>query len=117
MWGASAVPEHTALNGLSCGISVTLPSSHFTLDHHTPSHSTPQVSYAIPILLRCTLGRTYLIPNCHRLGVWAYPMGAVSFAYLISTAVILLFPQVGVGVSLPMVWHVLNGGVGYGVLG
>ena len=50
------------------------------------------ISYATPIFLRITTGRSNFIPGPFSLGGWAVPVGTIAVAWVAYIVVILLFP-------------------------
>lgn len=50
------------------------------------------VIYVTPITARCTWGRNYFRPGPFSLGVWAYPLGAVSTIWMLFSTVVFCLP-------------------------
>jgi len=51
-----------------------------------------QISYAIPIILRCTIGRKSFQRGPFHLHMLSVPMGLVAFTWLLLTSILFLFP-------------------------
>lgn len=49
-------------------------------------------SYATPIFLRITSGRSRLIPGPFNLGSWGVPVGCIAVAWVTFIVVLLMFP-------------------------
>lgn len=50
------------------------------------------VVYVMPIVARCTWGRSYFEPGPFHLGAWAYPLGAVSTLWMLFSTVVFCLP-------------------------
>jgi amino acid transporter len=50
------------------------------------------IIYVTPITARCTWGRKYFTPGPFNLGVWAYPLGAISTLWMLFSTVVFCLP-------------------------
>lgn len=61
------------------------------------------VCYVTPITARCTWGRKYFRPGPFSLGIWAYPLGAISTVWMLFSTVVFCLPT-----EMPVTVDTLN---------